>query len=89
MPCRSPLPDSGQTVPTAASSYKQLPHRHIGNQAVTQVCVGSRAWTQWGSQYKVTLTKLRLAVAAMGQKETLVSELCEELELPSNLRLHS
>ena len=32
-----------------------------------------------GGQYKMTPTKLRLATAAMGQKETVVSELCKEL----------
>jgi DNA invertase Pin-like site-specific DNA recombinase len=31
-----------------------------------------------GGQYKTT-AKLRLAMAAMGQKETVVSELCKEL----------
>jgi hypothetical protein len=52
MPFRFPLPDSGQAVPTAASSYKQLPH-----------------W-QSGGQYKVTATKLRLGIAAMGHDRT-------------------
>ena len=32
-----------------------------------------------GGQYKMTPAKLRLAMAAMGQKETVVSELCKEL----------
>ena len=32
-----------------------------------------------GGQYKMTPTKLRLAMAAMGQKETVVSDLCKEL----------
>ena len=32
-----------------------------------------------GGQYKMTTAKLRLAMAAMGQKETVVSELCKEL----------
>jgi DNA invertase Pin-like site-specific DNA recombinase len=32
-----------------------------------------------GGQYKMTPAKLRLAKAAMGQKETVVSELCKEL----------
>ena len=32
-----------------------------------------------GGQYKMTSAKLRLAMAAMGQKETVVSELCTEL----------
>jgi len=32
-----------------------------------------------GGQYKMTPAKLRLAMAAMGQKETIVSELCKEL----------
>ena len=32
-----------------------------------------------GGQYKMTPAKLRLAMAAMGQKETVVSDLCKEL----------
>ncbi len=32
-----------------------------------------------GAKYKMTPAKLRLAMAAMGQKETVVSELCREL----------
>ncbi len=32
-----------------------------------------------GGQYKMTPAKLRLAMAAMGQKETVVNELCKEL----------
>lgn len=32
-----------------------------------------------GGQYKMTPAKLRLAMAAMGQRETVVSELCKEL----------
>lgn len=32
-----------------------------------------------GGQYKMMPAKLRLAMAAMGQKETVVSELCKEL----------
>lgn len=32
-----------------------------------------------GGQYKMTPAKLRLAMAALGQKETVVSELCKEL----------
>ena len=32
-----------------------------------------------GGQYKMTPAKLRLAMAAMGQKETVVSDLCSEL----------
>ena len=32
-----------------------------------------------GGQYKMTPAKLRLAMAAMGQPETVVSELCKEL----------
>ena len=32
-----------------------------------------------GGQYKMTPAKLRLAMAAMGQKETVVSERCKEL----------
>jgi DNA invertase Pin-like site-specific DNA recombinase len=32
-----------------------------------------------GGQYKMTPAKLRIAMAAMGQKETVVSELCKEL----------
>jgi len=32
-----------------------------------------------GGQYKMTPAKLRLAMAAMGQKETVVGELCTEL----------
>ena len=32
-----------------------------------------------GGQYKMTPAKLRLAMAAMGQNETVVSELCKEL----------
>lgn len=32
-----------------------------------------------GGQYKMTSAKLRLAMAAMGQKETVVSDLCKEL----------
>lgn len=32
-----------------------------------------------GAHYKMTPAKLRLAMAAMGQKETVVSELCKEL----------
>jgi DNA invertase Pin-like site-specific DNA recombinase len=32
-----------------------------------------------GGQYKMTTAKLRLAMAAMGKKETVVSELCKEL----------
>ena len=32
-----------------------------------------------GGQYKMTPAKLRLAMAAMGQPETVVSELCREL----------
>ena len=31
-----------------------------------------------GGQYKMTPAKLRLAMAAMGQPETVVSELCKE-----------
>ena len=32
-----------------------------------------------GGQYKMTPAKLRLAMAAMGQRQTVVSELCKEL----------
>jgi DNA invertase Pin-like site-specific DNA recombinase len=32
-----------------------------------------------GGQYKMTSAKLRLAMAAMGQRQTVVSELCREL----------
>lgn len=32
-----------------------------------------------GGQYKMTPAKLRLAMAAMGQRDTVVSELCKEL----------
>ena len=32
-----------------------------------------------GGQYKMTSAKLRLAMAAMGQRETVVNELCKEL----------
>jgi DNA invertase Pin-like site-specific DNA recombinase len=32
-----------------------------------------------GGQYKMTAAKLRLAMAAMGQRQTVVSELCREL----------
>jgi DNA invertase Pin-like site-specific DNA recombinase len=32
-----------------------------------------------GGQYKMTAAKLRLAMAAMGQRKTVVSELCREL----------
>ena len=32
-----------------------------------------------GGQYQMSPAKLRLAIAAMGQKETVVSELCKEL----------
>src|SRR5450755_3227981 len=32
-----------------------------------------------GGQYKLTSTKLRLAMAAMGQRQTVVSELCKQL----------
>jgi len=32
-----------------------------------------------GGQYKMTSAKLRLAMAAMGQRQTVVSELCGEL----------
>jgi Resolvase, N terminal domain len=32
-----------------------------------------------GGQYKMTSAKLRLAMAAMGQRQTVVSELCKEL----------
>lgn len=32
-----------------------------------------------GGQYKMTSAKLRLAMAAMGQRETVVNELCREL----------
>jgi DNA invertase Pin-like site-specific DNA recombinase len=31
-----------------------------------------------GDQYKMTPAKLRLAMATMGQKETVVSDLCKE-----------
>jgi len=32
-----------------------------------------------GAPYKMTVAKLRLAMAAMGQRETKVTDLCEEL----------
>jgi DNA invertase Pin-like site-specific DNA recombinase len=32
-----------------------------------------------GGQYKMTSAKLRLAMAAMGQRQTIVSELCKQL----------
>lgn len=32
-----------------------------------------------GAQYKMTSAKLRLAMAAMGQRQTIVSELCKQL----------
>ena len=32
-----------------------------------------------GGQYKMTAAKLRLAMVAMGQQQTVVSELCREL----------
>jgi len=32
-------------------------------------------------QYKMTAAKLRLAMAAMGQRQTVVSELCRELSV--------
>jgi hypothetical protein len=34
---------------------------------------------QNGCPYKLTVAKLRMAIAAMGQRETNVSELCREL----------
>ena len=40
---------------------------------------GSARGHNGGLQYKMTPAKLRLAMAAMGQKETVVSELCKEL----------
>lgn len=43
---------------------------------LASVRVGGR---NGGGQYKMTPAKLRLAMAAMGQPETVVSKLCKEL----------
>ena len=42
-----------------------------------------------GGQYKMTRTKLRLAMAAMGQRQTVVSELCKELRSWASLARRS
>jgi hypothetical protein len=41
--------------------------------------VGPRTRRKGGGQYKMTSAKLRLAMAAMGQRDTVVNELCRVL----------
>jgi transposase-like protein len=63
----------------SANIYKSLLCKVIRERTMAGLAAARARGRSGGAPYKMTVAKLRLAMAAMGQRETKVADLCKEL----------
>ena len=73
----SPYPD--QSAYCGAPQYAEFERELVSERTKVGLASARARGHKGGGQYKMTPAKLRLAMAAMGQRHTVVSELCKEL----------